>query len=401
MKQIVPLVLGAVAVLSAPAMAGVIVVASNGSGDFTNLPDAVAAAAEGDTLLVKLVAHDPVVIAGKSLTIVGDHTSLIASKLRLTVQDLGPGQRVVLRHLAIYPFAPGASGLELHDNAGPVWIEDCDVVGGDGMSTAFTGCVGFTARGGPGLVAENSASVALIRCRVLGGLGTDVSESGGSHFEPSSGGPGAVIAASNVAFYECTIEGGAKGEGEPLCVSPTASAAGLELDDALVLMSGCALVGGGDGVRLGAGSELQTLDSTIAAGADGVPLVDDGGVLTGFTGAARSFELSSPLREGEAGTLAIQGVQGDLVGWFVSAGSGTLPMPARKGWFLLSPSPLLGPFVLGAIGDPGGAWNLPVAGPHLPASLEALTLHLQAYFVDGGGVTLGSGTVFTLVDASL
>ena len=99
-------------------------------------------------------------------------------------------------------------------------------------------------------------------------MGTDASESGGSHFEPTSGGPGAELAASNVAFYECTIEGGAKGEGEALCGPPPASAAGLELDGSLALMSGCALAGGGDGVRLGPGSELQTLDSTIAAGAD-------------------------------------------------------------------------------------------------------------------------------------
>jgi hypothetical protein len=76
-------------------------------------------------------------------------------------------------------------------------------------------------------------------------------------------------------------------------------------------------------------------------------------------------------------------------------------MPARHGWFVLSPSFLAGPFLLGAITDPGGAWTLNVTGPNLPPASLAMTFLLQAYFAYPGGVTLGSGTAFTLLDSSL
>jgi hypothetical protein len=86
------------------------------------------------------------------------------------------------------------------------------------------------------------------------------------------------------------------------------------------------------------------------------------------------------------------------VGFFWSFGSGSLPMPARNGWFVLNPAQLGGPFFIGAITDPGGAWDIPITAPLLLPAFEAQTFFLQAWFQYPGGVTLGSGTSLTVVD---
>jgi hypothetical protein len=210
---------------------------------------------------------------------------------------------------------------------------------------------------------------------------------------------------ADVAFYECTVQGGAGGGGSVVCGYLGDGGVGLDVLDARVLLSGGTILGGGttngaagSGVRGDVLSEILVLDSTVQGGAGGLDFETAPGTLSTLGGTTRSFALDSPLRELQAGTLSMQGVQGDFVGFFWSFGSGSLPMPARNGWFVLNPAQLGGPFFIGAITDPGGAWDIPITAPLLLPAFEAQTFFLQAWFQSPGGVTLGSGTSLTVVD---
>ena len=104
----------------------------NGAGtNFTDLPAAVQAAAPGDVLQVRY--HDPLQVAPytaptitKALTVVGvgGRPGLVGD---LRVQNLAPGQRVVLRELRLAPFAgastPGSCHLRILGNQGTVHLQ--------------------------------------------------------------------------------------------------------------------------------------------------------------------------------------------------------------------------------------------------------------------------------------
>jgi len=398
--------------LSGGAVAGVIVVDVSGAGDFTDLLTAVQEAADGDTLLIKGPGpYSNFSIDGKSLVVVGDPGPAVVGPIR--VAHLAVGQRVVLRNLATQPGSTGyvVPGIDLLDDAGTVWIESCDLEGGGGLSVHHQ-CDpgGNDLPGTPGLTAVGCDPVIVVRSQLTGGAGAHWAVTEPFYSFHTPGGPAALIQGSSVAFSECTLQAGPGGTGSALCGPPGIGGDACVLTATEALLSGCTLLGGppgdgigavgGDGLSLDATSSVQRLDSSITPGAGGVDLVTEGGIVDDFVGAARSFALTSPLRESQSGTLAIQGVQGDFVGFYWSFNGGSLPMPARNGWFVLNPSFLAGPFLLGAITDPGGTWILNVTGPNLPPASEAMTFLLQAYFAYPGGVTLGSGTAFTLVNSA-
>ena len=399
----------AVGPLSARAAAGVIVVDSAGGGDFTTITAAVAAAADGDTLLLRgfFEYPDGVRNAGKSLVFVGDAAGVtVIGDNRIT--NLPAGGRVVVRglDLAALPFNFFLPGISLTNNAGSVWIEDCNVEGWLGNGQAPF-CSGVMLPGGAGIQITNCAAVVVARCELQGGAGQTSMILGSVAWQRTDGGAGALISGSKVAFYGCELLAGQGGSGAAVCGEPPSDGGqGVSAINSQLLLSGCGIAGGlpgsgvgGDGLVLDAGSLVHQHDTTVAAGPGGTAIVN-GGILDPFPGVTRSFELTSPLREGQGGTLELHGVQGDFVAFFWSFGAAATPMPARNGWFVLSPSFLAGPFLLGAITDPGGTWILNVTGPSLPPASEAMTFLLQAYFAQGGGVTLGSGTAFTLVDAA-
>jgi hypothetical protein len=399
----------AIALLAGPAWAGVIVADSSGGGDYTTITAAVTAAVDGDTLLIRGTFDwpDGVNVNGKSLVFVGDPAGAVIAGV--DISNVPAGGRVVVRGLTIspLPFNFASPGVTLTNNAGSVWIEDCSAEGWIGNGQAPF-CAGVLLPGGAGIQITNCASVVVARCQLLGGVGQTPSLQGSVAFQRTDGGAGALISGSKVAFYGCELSGGQGAAGAAVCSEPpTDGGNGVSAGSSQVLLSGCSIVGGlpgsgtgGDGLVLDAASIVHEHDTTIAAGPGGTAIVN-GGVLDSFPGVTRSFELSSPLREGQGGTLEMHGVQGDFVAFFWSFGAAAIPMPARNGWFVLNPSFLAGPFLLGAITDPGGTWILNVTGPNLPPASEAQTFLLQAYFAYPGGVTLGSGTAFTLVDSTL
>jgi hypothetical protein len=413
----------AIAVLltcSTTTRADVLVVDAAGGGDYTSIDDAVFAAADGDTLLIRPILpsgrYPGTVIVGRSLTLVGDpQGAAVRPRVEYVfIEDLTATQRVVLRGLDIQPPNPtfaAASYPAVHVDqcAGAIWIEDCELTGRKASGLGLINCFP-TLPGGEGLFVNwSSVALTVVRCELTGGIGAKANpgQPGQDGNGASDGGAAASLSAADAAFFACTLTGGTGGDGFE-CGETGDGGAGVLTTNASILLAGCTVTGGepgsqgagGAGLAGGAFSTFELLETTLAGGTGGPNLDITNGTLTRYGGSARTFAIESPLRESQAGTLSMQGVQGDFVGFFWSFGAGSLPMPARNGWFLLNPAQLGGPFLLGLITDPGGTWDIPITAPLLLPALEAQTLLLQAWFQYPGGVTLGSGTSLTLVDQS-
>jgi hypothetical protein len=264
--------------LALPASADVLVVDASGGGDHTCLDDAIAAAAEGDTLLVRSTCATSATVQAKSLTLVfdGDEEGLLLGGL--SVRDLGPGQRVVLRGLKP-TLPPTVEALSLVDNVGHVWVEDCTFRGGIGN----VGFFGMTSPGRPGVLVSGSSSVTFVRCRLYGGRGFSGQVVPPNICAPASaGGPGARVQfGSKVAFYQCDLSGADGGNGN-VCLTSAQGGDGLHVLDSDVFLSGCTASGGpggvagnsaigagGAGLAVGGTGAVTTRDGHFAGGAGG------------------------------------------------------------------------------------------------------------------------------------
>src|SRR5688572_18660193 len=78
------------------AAAGVLVVDASGGGAFTDLPAAVAAAADGDILLLKSGAYTAPTIANKALDVVADTGASVVVQGPFAVTDLTATRAVTI-----------------------------------------------------------------------------------------------------------------------------------------------------------------------------------------------------------------------------------------------------------------------------------------------------------------
>ena len=412
-----------VLVLAAPiARADVLVVDAAGGGDFTTLSAAVAAAADGDTILVRAGEYAeaaPVVIDGKGLAIVGElpppeSFPPVTVFGGLVVQDLQPAQRVLLQNLIVggansTGTAEAGPALVLQHDAGHVRTQFCFIVGGFGASDAKPD-------GALAVHALGDGSTAFLRGFIGGGLGQD----GFVGFVAGDSAPGLVQSGGQVHLADCQVNGG-DGPGAEVGGWPNGGDGGTAVvhSGGVLLVAGGSLNGGqggwahhgGDGghaLALGgsgfawlmAGVELYEGEGGVSDdgpdGADGLPLSDPSGLATHFGGEPRGFAITSPLREGQAGVLDLGGAPAETTFVFASLGIGQIAMPGHQGVFVLSPSPLIGPFVIGPPGDQ----DLPFVAPSLPAAMDAVHLHLQPAYVGASVARLGPGAMLTIFDAS-
>ena len=323
------------AALVSSAGAGVHVV---GSGEtFAQISAAVAAAQDGDTILVESGWYAPFTVDGKGLTIVAEAGATVTIGVlglvpqRSTVRALTANQTVVIRGID-GPFL-------LFGNAGAVRLEDCAIVGEPGDCSPL-GCQPATA----GVEVIDSASVAITRCAVTGGAGD-------RYVIPPfdlciGGGPGLRVAGSTTVLYDTSVAGGA---GAGAC---------------------------------GAG---PATDATPGAVVDGLA-------------PQHRFAATSPLRKAQLGSLEFAGQAGDLPILLITAGPDLVLAPQYQGALLVGP--ISGVAVLGAL-PASGTSSIPLfVGDLPPAGTHALDLHLQAAYATGGGFVLADASVVTMLDPS-
>lgn len=393
-------------------------VAAAGGAQFTEIAAAVAAAGDGDLIVVEPGAYGPVVIDGKGLTVVGragmngifvsnPGFPPFASPPAITIQNLTAQQHVHLSDMVVFNSTVPTADLLVRDCAGTVWLERlfCD------------------SYGAPALVVERCADVVLAASFAQTNL---MAATPGGTPVP---GPGARFVDSRVHGYDSQFHGShgvLQSTGFP---APTAAAdggPGIEVVGSVVTLQGCSARGntgsvlqvggclfggnGGDGVVLAsstlavpelrfracdfepgfpAGFGVVTCGPTPVAG---VALRAPSGQATPLPGAARSLvgggEVVAP------GTVATEvlGAPGDVAFLFAS-----MPAPAVD---VIGLSIHLGPSLIGlgfAVADATGRASLPIVLQGMPPGMAPFAGALQALAIDAGGDLYTTGPAGLIV----
>ncbi len=389
-----------------------------GTGGVATIDEAIALAADGDVVLVGGGTYPGFTLAAKSLVIVADEGARVVIDGTVIVHSLAFGQTATLQGLEIQ--VQGLeTGLCTIANEGAVWIEECEVR----TSTSYG------AR--PGLEAVACASVVVRRSSIVGGHG------GWEYGDP--GGPAVSVRESTAGFFSCTLtggEGGWSGAFWGSCETDGGKVGGpgVLTENATVLLQDVAAQGGrggsgdycslgspamcGDGGPGGAGlvctgaGETTLVGVTLLGGAGGyagdfpcsegpvgAPLVDLG-TTPPVVIDATPVELvaDSPLREGALAVVVGSSAPGDLVAVYASFEPAMLELSSLLGVLLLAPPQVfLGASVLPA----SGAFQLQESVPDLGASVDALSLRLQAVVLTASGaVVLGEPATLVLLDAA-
>jgi hypothetical protein len=416
--------------LCASVRADVLVVDAAGHGGSTSLLNAVAAAADGDTLLVRpgdYRVFQTKLSISKALVIAADGTGpVLINAVEFGLAD--PGKHGVLRGLTIEAgtFDPTTTGLALN---GDIFVEGCTILGRDG-NPAFANAFGGTA------ATISGGNVVFKDCLLEGGRGSDATAAVFLGSQP--GGTGLqVFGAATVAVHGGSIAGGQGGNFVPggfSLIGPGArgGTAVLANFEGAVLLAGCSVSGGhggngtenpgnfsgglyagGDAVTIFGQIALSLLDTSLVAGAPGVDGAGQPGpaghelvsgplcVVVQHPGAYRSNSFGAPASEGDSLGLQYDGVAGDLLGLFLSLAPATQPLPGKQGDFHLG-APLLGPFIVGPVGV-GGSLSLGFSVPNLGLQPDdALLIYQQAFVKPATGPTLlSSPTTAVLLDSSL
>lgn len=263
----------ALTVLAAGARAGVLVVSAGGGGSFTDLPAAVAAAVDGDVLLVKRGTYSGTTISNKSLDLVADTGAAVVVQGQLLIQNLAATRAVTVTGFTLRANSALSAALSLLSSSGSIRIQGCTVRGFDQPD-----CAPPYPSGGVAVSGVNATDVALTRCTVAGGRAGYYS----GYVDGGHGGSALVASGSRLALYECGLAGGRGGSlGGPCAFGygyPGDGGDGVSATSCPTLFaSGSDLVGGDGGVGgyddscSGAGlrssaTTLNTLDGTVQHG---------------------------------------------------------------------------------------------------------------------------------------
>ena len=301
--------------LSVSARSDVLTVAPTGA-DFSNLEDAVAAAGEGDVLLITADLSDvqspnqTIFVDGKSLAIVGAPGAAKRTiNTQLLVRNLGPDQFFVLSRIRLwdqYQVLPGCydefAGYCAVDAC--LFIEDCQgtvriarsSMWGTNVQGAGDLAMSEVTTDGPGPVAMydsmmrmRTSNVALYGTSLIGSIGTHsccsyyCSGLGVASYSGSDGTPGYSTHSGLSYLSDVTIQGGGPGLafGTDFCVNNPQAGPGLQLIGptfAQVDALGSSIagnpplqVGGGTDFNLLPGTPRRVTSETISTA--GVPIV--------------------------------------------------------------------------------------------------------------------------------
>ncbi len=374
--------------------------------DFTSLAAAVAAAQDGDSVLVRSGAYAGFGLNGKALAVTADAGAQVQVSGSVFIVGLAPYEHVSLHGLQL-DAGEFSAAVTVQNCAGPVWLEGCTLRGFTvAEATLFD-------NGTQGLVVQDAASVVVSACTLAGGAAL-------------RGEPALLAQDSGVHVFGSTLTGGAghcDAFGVPFCddAGPALEAHGGQLTlQSCVLVggasapglpsappaSGCdALLPGAPAALLSAGTEAWAYDVTLSAGAatppcglPGPALLAGDGQLDQVAGTPFVVSADSPVRELQAAFVRVAGQPGDvaaiLVGLDPLDGSFAPAGPLLVG----DPSILL---VLGHV-PAGGELAVKLRAPMLPAGSEAASWLLQAVrLAGGGGELLGNAQRALVLDAGL
>ena len=347
---------------SVPASGGqpshVIVVDAAGGGSFLRIQDAVDAARDGDTILVRPGSYDGFTVVDKALVIVGDGSNVHVSGTA-RAQDLQPGKILTLAQLQVTSLA-GASALSLSYDSGHARAYRCSFVGSHGSVPGLRD-------GGDGAVLDHCADVAFSHCIVRGGNAQPGNvDMPGS--EPGIAGRGIGAVSSTVTIHESTIAGGAGDDGDSADWDGGAGNDACDLSESTLYAEADSFTGGnggsaqftyclggyggwaGQAVIAGSGSLARMLRNTEVGGIPGCdqgPLCSAdcypqlparyGATFVDLPGWAAFLDVPTPVRENAALQITARGRQGDAVYLIRSGTTRAAFLPERRSMSLVRP----------------------------------------------------------------
>jgi hypothetical protein len=362
---------------------------------FTDLPQAVAAAQDGDTLLVRPGRYSQTTIDNKELKVLGDPTAHVYG---LEVKNLAAGKSVALVDLTTSVFLGGVMQFRFVNCNGRVHAQRLSCV------------VLMAVQDVPGIYVDNCAGVTLLNCDSQGAPGlfvrkSDVSVTGGRlhgtaawlSYDPqkpaepvghaSRAGVEAVDA--RVLLSQVAIQGGhstSAGGIPPFQAKPLDPSPGIEVDATTLLV-----IAGDARTKIEAGADSYPTKTAVAAilGAGGPMLLDSAVQLnpangasghSGFGAVTSSLIPAIIAAEGRGPgsrwTYVLRAAQGDMTLALLGAPSTPVVLGAL-GQLWLDASSF---FVLGPLTVTSSAGELQL-GLDVPAdpSLRALQLGLQCF----------------------
>ncbi len=408
--------------LTAAAGAGVKIVNSAGPGDFADLPPAVAAANDGDVLLVKSGNYSGFQVANKALDIVANTTGSVVVQGTVSVSGLAVTRCTTLSGLTIQS-APLTEGLTLRNCAGAVRVQGCVVQPQRAPDCIVSGATHHA------LVVLNCTDVCIARCTIEGAQGNETAT--GVWY----GGIALWLEASRCALYECTVLGGRGGDLNAACGPVVYGYAGYggpglwSQNAPLVFASGC-LVRGGDGGDVhsfpgeaGCGYEGwvtnnflggtfigRRLDTVVGGGARGLPPIvfcHDvappflGPPPTVVAGPARELSAARVVREHADLRFTVHGLPGENVELVIGERTDFTFSDAWHGVRLLPWKPA--PLAVLPLGLLPGTGELQVAIPlgELGPGIASRRLFLQAkHDGNGSGIYLGAPATVVVLDSA-
>jgi hypothetical protein len=389
--------------------------------DFTDLPAAMAAAADGDVIVVRAGAYSSFAVSGKSLLILGD--GVLTTLVSGGVTSLGgPGAGKTLHLEGMLFFAPsGPAGLHLI-GAGKVTLTDVEAAAtGDGADGIYVvGVEAHFARvvasagasavaGGSGLRVEGGGTAAADGSAFVGGDGISVGGATGV------AGPGVHACGADATLVNCSAYGGGV---PPVTGATVVGGDGVKADAATVRITGGPndVVAGGAGYGFGVpppatspGAGVRTIGAApsvvvrgpmIVIGGEGVvgapgPATAGSGVVFDTAGAPRLDAFGDFTSGGTSTVLLEGGAPGSpfLValaftpGYFPSAFGGLV------GEVLIDPIvAVVFVGVLDAVSAAAftGAWGV------INPGLAGVPIHLQGLVLDGPTFRLSNSLIHVL-----
>lgn len=401
MRSIVSSLLVVCALSIASARAGVIVVAAAGGGNFGNIAPAVAAASDGDVLLVKSGTYSGFTINNKALAIVADTGAHVVVQEQVRVQNLSLARNVLLVGLDVHPLANAAlNALVLLTNSGSVRIQDCTLTGSFTTGLSFPAVV-------HGVEVVLGDDLAFTRCTLSGGR---------ADYE---GGHGLTANWSRIALHTSDLLGSRAGDGGYGYLGGDGAQLTGNID---LFASGCTFRGGngsastmwcpwgGAGIATTWVAQLFLQNSQVAAGAygscpypHGAPQAYRFGGTTTVTrveGRSRALIAPAVTREQNALTFDFTGAPGDQVELVLGDATRFLLRPDLHGVSLVRRRSTGVVVPVGIVAGNGTlSWSMPIGD--LGSGVQARVIHAQALFtnVSGDGF-LSSPAEIVLLDSA-